>query len=431
MKAVKIGIITLMMSLPGLVIGQTEVYFLGHQFGVGAKALGMGGAFTAVADDYTASYWNPAGLAQIHRMELLGAMSHFKLENKAGYQNTSLTDNISATKLNAIGFVIPYPTYRGSLVFSVGYNRIRGFDKGFRVEQFFDAGTDTAYMQKYSELESGSLSNWVFSGAIDVTYNLSLGASINIWRGNDDYEWLDEFDSERNIYEYDYDSELNINTSYSAVNLKLGALYRLGILGRIGATISTPVKLKATEDWRENTHYYDNYDPAYADSNFYDSASGQWDYTYTSPYIFGVGGAFTLLPNLVIAGDVEYSDWTQLKYNTEPAEGSKSEVNRNIRRNYRATTQYHVGAEFTIPFINIQLRGGFFNRPLPYKEATKSMDRKYLTAGVGFLLDKQVKLDVAWLRGWWKDESSLSDRIPQLRENFEIDKFLATLAFRF
>jgi hypothetical protein len=32
--------------------------------GVGARALGMGGAFGAVADDASAAYWNPAGLVQ-------------------------------------------------------------------------------------------------------------------------------------------------------------------------------------------------------------------------------------------------------------------------------------------------------------------------------------------------------------------------------
>jgi hypothetical protein len=37
--------------------------FLTH--GVGARALGMGSAFVAVADDVTAGYWNPAGLADV------------------------------------------------------------------------------------------------------------------------------------------------------------------------------------------------------------------------------------------------------------------------------------------------------------------------------------------------------------------------------
>lgn len=39
----------------------TEARFL--TFGVGARAMGLGEAFTAVADDSTAMYWNPAGLA--------------------------------------------------------------------------------------------------------------------------------------------------------------------------------------------------------------------------------------------------------------------------------------------------------------------------------------------------------------------------------
>jgi long-subunit fatty acid transport protein len=36
----------------------------------GARAAGMGSAFTAVADDATAAFWNPAGLARLDRREL-------------------------------------------------------------------------------------------------------------------------------------------------------------------------------------------------------------------------------------------------------------------------------------------------------------------------------------------------------------------------
>ncbi len=38
----------------------------------GARAMGMGGAFVAVADDVTALHWNPAGLASLDRVQLFG-----------------------------------------------------------------------------------------------------------------------------------------------------------------------------------------------------------------------------------------------------------------------------------------------------------------------------------------------------------------------
>lgn len=57
--------------------GQAGAYL---KMGVGARALGMGSAFTAVANDSTAAFWNPAGLAKLKKHE-------------ASFMHSNLTDD--------------------------------------------------------------------------------------------------------------------------------------------------------------------------------------------------------------------------------------------------------------------------------------------------------------------------------------------------
>ena len=47
--------------------------------GVGGRGLAMGGAYTALADDANAIYWNPAGLARLEKREVTA--SHAELAN--------------------------------------------------------------------------------------------------------------------------------------------------------------------------------------------------------------------------------------------------------------------------------------------------------------------------------------------------------------
>ncbi len=70
-------------------VGTTSAKFL--SIPVGARALGMGGAFVGVADDASAMYWNPSGIALLQR-------------NQAHFSHTSW---IADLNFNFAGVVVP------------------------------------------------------------------------------------------------------------------------------------------------------------------------------------------------------------------------------------------------------------------------------------------------------------------------------------
>src|ERR1700686_528672 len=77
---------------------------------VGERAQGMGGAFVAVADDASAIYWNPAGLANIYAFDAQMSLSH--LGHLAG--TAGVTDS---THTSLLGVAVP--------AIGVGYYRVR------------------------------------------------------------------------------------------------------------------------------------------------------------------------------------------------------------------------------------------------------------------------------------------------------------------
>src|SRR5205823_21026 len=58
------------------------------RIGVGARAEGMGETFVAVANDPSAIYWNPAGLASLQRTEI--AESHVEWPAQISYDHLTL-----------------------------------------------------------------------------------------------------------------------------------------------------------------------------------------------------------------------------------------------------------------------------------------------------------------------------------------------------
>lgn len=434
-KWILIYIIAFSIGIVPKIHSQSEAFFLGHASGVGGRALSMGSAYLAISDDYSATLWNPAGLTQLRRMEFFSSLSHLQFFNDASYLDISKQDKTSKTRMNSIGFAFPIPTYRGSLVFAVGYNRVRDFDGGFSFSWLKQPSSN----REYRELEEGGLTNWVFAGGLEVTKNLSIGAAINLWRGSGSYDNVYNIKNDTlsldggitwSVYD-EFEQTNQIKTKYNAINFKIGALYKFAGLARFAATIATPFTLDCKEQWSWS---YQAVNP-----DAYDGDGDNWPYGIKSPFVFAAGTAITFIPNLVVSADVEYTDWSQSRYTDEPPEEgeTKSKKNWAFKDDFQETITYRFGGEFTVPLINAQIRAGVTRQPSPLKQASSKADRNYITFGGGILLDKQVKLDFAWVRGWWRNEKFYEpeDYVPEVikntTEDISINKYFATMSIRF
>ena len=69
-------ILSFLFTPPAAKADRVEIPSSLNPVGSGARALGMGGAFIAVADDATAASWNPGGLTQLERPEISGVFGY-------------------------------------------------------------------------------------------------------------------------------------------------------------------------------------------------------------------------------------------------------------------------------------------------------------------------------------------------------------------
>ena len=86
-------------------VGTTAAPFLG--IGAGPTALGMGGAFVAVANDASALYWNPSGISRTGQNEFLFEHTNYLIGTSYNY----FGGVIALDDENAIGLSIIYLDY--------------------------------------------------------------------------------------------------------------------------------------------------------------------------------------------------------------------------------------------------------------------------------------------------------------------------------
>ncbi len=111
------------------------------RMGVGARALAMGGAYTAVASDATAGYWNPAALAQLEGLSVSTMVAaNMSFDRKYNYLSVGYKFKFGAlgfSWLNAGTSDIPHGTESGKTGTFDSNDHVFLFSYGTQMEKFY------------------------------------------------------------------------------------------------------------------------------------------------------------------------------------------------------------------------------------------------------------------------------------------------------
>jgi long-chain fatty acid transport protein len=291
---------------------------------IGERALGMGGAFTAVASDPTASFYNPGGLATTpsssvsaslnlygveHRVVKGGLLSYISGEPATADLEATAYPTIPTTfgVLRTFGEQFPDGTRRHALAFSMlipdqtsyAYDATVGTSGETDLDVFHLSETDRTL--------------WIGpSYAVRITPDLAVGVSAFVAMRN----WSRSYSHSQETPTLppvvpptsDYFWLERVDTSFDSFELlfRLGALWQPLPDFRVGLTIGFP-SLHVWGDGSLSSQFtYAWFDPppAYGDVRF-ESVSGLPAESF-SPLEVRTGLAWIPSPELLIALDISY-----------------------------------------------------------------------------------------------------------------------------
>lgn len=447
--------------------------------GSNARALGMGNSFIGLSDDASAAFFNPAGFGLIKKIELSGGLSYFNFSNDAELFSQKTAYSNSSTSLNRISFAFPLPTTRGSLVFGLTYHTTSDLTSSLKFDavnnrdswiNYFSLKNnnipydlylsyplynaqnqyikDTTVIggglnQSGNILNSGKVNNWTFSGAIEVYKNLFVGLNLNVHTGtyesnNDYYE-----DDINNIYQGETSpgeqQTKDFQTFYlnrllkwdlEGWNTKFGFLYQFNKNARFGLTVQLPKEFNIKEKFIVNGR------SDYAAKSYFlaqEDYSNEVSYSIKTP-IELAGGLSINLNGLILSAEASLIDYSQIEFKNKEglSEDYIAGVNKDIKDLLRAVVNYNLGLEYTLPEFGLRLRGGYFVTPSAYQGDDQSFAKKYFTAGLGFLAEEMVSIDIGFAHGWWKDfGDNYGENLSRTFQDISVNNMIITLTFRF
>ena len=385
--------------------------------GSGARAMGQGNAFIAVADDATAASWNPGGLTRLERPEFsfaLDALARDESLCSKSHPESNTTDDLELADFNYASVVVP--VYWGRpMVLSLSYIKQYSFDKSALFPYALDvAGTDLALVHELEQ--EGAFAAITPAFAIRATPRLSLGIAANFWdhglTQSSSYHSTERSDGtlsvvfpfpigrlqSRFIHVVEHEYEVTHGCS-----LALGAFFRATRHWTLGAVAKPPFDLTLEHtslDW------YNQFGPAGGTPGPQINRARRRA-TLRFPWILGAGAAWRPADPLTLSLDATWTQWSEYAFeengrDTNPLTGqavSQSELDDTFTCRFGAEYLL-IGEKYIVP-----LRCGTSYDPAPGVDET---DHFYtFSLGTGFQTGRW-NLDVAYEFRWGNDVNAAS-----------------------
>jgi len=384
----------------GQTIQRIEIPSSPNPVGSGARALGMGGAFIAVADDATAASWNPGGLIQLEKTEIssVGGFFHRIEDNHFGTNpEASGKQTVTEANLNYLSAAYPFTLFDRNMIVSLNYQRLFDFTRkwDFPLVQS-TAGLSISQDVDYDQ--SGNLSALGLAYCIQVTPEFSFGFTFNIWQ---DWfgmnEWKQTTRQEGsgtfmgNPFSFESKSQDRFSFRGFNWNANVGILWNITPKFTLGAVVRTPF----TADLKHKSTFRSSISTT--------PISSTENEELDMPMSYGIGMAYRFSDRLTVSADFTRTEWDDFVF--KDSQGNKtSAISGRPKENsdVDATNTVRFGAEYLLikPDYVVPLRGGVFYDPAP---AEGSPDDFYgFSLGSGFARGRYI-FDIAYQYRFGRD----------------------------
>jgi long-subunit fatty acid transport protein len=434
-------------------------------FGSTARFKGMAGAQIGVGGDMGSITSNPAGLGLFTKSEFSLTPEFNNMTGSANFLNANTKSSKERLNLNNIGVVLYSPTYKAqgqstekgliSSVFGFGYARNNDFSADFSYAgtnptnsiadayayeanrtgqdptqlrtgslarmaydgyligygpidpavpngaQNYFPETDVNNTQRKSEMRSGSTSELTAAGAINISNQIYLGASVglvNIRYLNDSEFNEGGFNVTENS-NYSLSLRQSQETTGSGINGRLGVIFRPVSNFRVGATFQTPTWL-LIEDNSSYTLDTRIATGTAAGNYVSDPEYSVFRYKLRTPLKGSLGASYVVAGKALLTADVDYTDYSSIQFSNDVNSSNPDRIrdeNANVKANYKEAFNYRLGVEYKLDDA-FSLRGGYgLNGSAIKGDDSGYFDTKIYSGGLGYRVNNYY-FDVAYQR---------------------------------